>query len=45
MAEQRDAIHRAVCDAIELLQQDNALKTLTDEVRREANLLSEPQRR
>lgn len=45
MAEQRDAIRRAVCDAIELLQQDNALKTLTDEVRREASLLGEPQRR
>lgn len=44
LAEQRDAIRRAVCDAIELLQQDNALKTLTDEVRSKANLLTEPQR-
>lgn len=43
MAEQRDAIRRTVCDAIELLLQDNALKTLTDEVRREAILLTEPQ--
>jgi len=41
MEEQRDAIRRAVCDALELLQQDNALKALTDEVRHQAALLTE----
>ncbi|WP_168380942.1 PD-(D/E)XK nuclease family protein [Modicisalibacter radicis] len=41
MEEQREAIRRAVCDAIDLLQHDNALKALTDEVRHKARSLTE----
>ena len=41
MEEQRDAIRRAVRDALELLQHDDALKTLTDEVRHKASSLTE----
>ncbi|RXE47619.1 hypothetical protein [Chromohalobacter israelensis] len=41
MEEQRDAIRRVVRDALELLQHDNALKTLTDEVRHKASSLTE----